>query len=113
LKIANAPLLPKSTRKLFDPMPSTQKALILTKKFGDLVIDEISVPKPGAGEVLVKIIATSLNPVDWKIQKYGIFFEDYPAILGTDVSGEVEEVGEGVIEFKKGDRVYVLNWHIF
>ncbi|KAF8173081.1 chaperonin 10-like protein, partial [Pholiota molesta] len=87
-------------------MPSTQKALILTKKFGDLVIDEISVPKPGAGEVLVKIIATSLNPVDWKIRKYGIFFEDYPAILGTDVSGEVEEVGEGVIEFKKGDRVF-------
>ncbi|KAF8188627.1 chaperonin 10-like protein [Pholiota molesta] len=78
-------------------MASMQKALILTKKFGDFT---------RAGEVLVKIIATSLNPVDWKIQKYGIIIENYPAILGTDVSGEVEEVGEGVIEFKKGDRVF-------
>lgn len=88
--------------------PSTQKALLLTKKFGDLVVREIVVPKPGLGEVLIKIKATSLNPVDWKIQKYGIFLEDYPAILGTDVAGDIEELGEGVTNFKKGDKVYAL-----
>jgi len=53
----------------------------------------------------VKIYATSLNPVDWKVQKYGIFIQTFPAILGTDISGEVEEIGEGVVDFKKGDRV--------
>jgi len=78
----------------------------LTKKFGDLVITEVAVPKPGAGEVLIKLRATSLNPVDWKIQKLGYFLEDFPAILGTDVAGDIEEVGEGVTDFKKGDKVF-------
>jgi NADPH:quinone reductase-like Zn-dependent oxidoreductase len=87
-------------------MPSTQKALFLEKKFGSLVLNETEIYKPGPGQVLIKIQATSLNPVDWKIQKYGVFVENYPAILGTDVAGDVEEVGEGVTEFKKGDRVF-------
>jgi NADPH:quinone reductase-like Zn-dependent oxidoreductase len=87
-------------------MPATQKALFLDKKFGNLVINETEIYKPGPGEVLIKIQATSLNPVDWKIQKYGIFLEDFPAILGTDIAGDVEAVGEGVTEFKKGDRVF-------
>jgi NADPH:quinone reductase-like Zn-dependent oxidoreductase len=46
--------------------------------------------------------------VDWKIQQSGIFVEKYPATLGTDVAGVVEEVGEGVAAFKKGDKVWVL-----
>jgi len=39
------------------------------------------------------------------IQKIGLFVENYPAVIGSDSSGEVEEVGEGVDNFKKGDRV--------
>ena len=85
--------------------PLTQKALLLDEKFGKLVIDTIPVPKPGPGDILVKIFAASLNPVDWKVQKYGIFIQTFPAILGTDISGEVEEIGEGVVDFRKGDRV--------
>ena len=88
--------------------PSTQKALLLTKKYGDLIISEIAVPKPGTGEVLIKLRATSLNPVDWKIQKLGFFVEEFPAILGTDLAGDIEEVGEGVTDLKKGDKVYVF-----
>lgn len=87
-------------------MSPTQKALFLDKKFGNWVVDETDIYKPGPGEVLIKIQATSLNPVDWKVQKYGVFVEKYPAILGTDVAGDIEEVGEGVTEFKKGDKVF-------
>ncbi|KDR68605.1 hypothetical protein GALMADRAFT_1037218 [Galerina marginata CBS 339.88] len=90
-------------------MPSTQKALFLEKQAGDLVISETAVHKPGPGDVLIKIQATSLNPVDWKIwkaPKYAGFLKDFPAILGTAVAGDIEEVGEEVEEFKKGDRVF-------
>ena len=85
--------------------PLTQKALLLDAKFGKLVVDTIPVPKPSSGDILIKIYAAALNPVDWKIQKYGVFIQSYPAILGTDISGEVEEIGENVTDFKKGDRV--------
>jgi len=87
-------------------MSPARKALYLIKKFGDLVVRDAPIYKPGPGEILIKIQATSLNPVDWKIKKYGIFIEEFPAILGGDIAGDVEELGEGVSEFKKGDRVY-------
>ncbi|KAH9481171.1 Zinc-type alcohol dehydrogenase-like protein C2E1P3.01 [Psilocybe cubensis] len=87
-------------------MSPTQKALFLDKKFGNFVLEDTEIYKPGPGEILIKIHATSLNPVDWKIQKLGVL-EKYPAILGTDIAGEVEELGEGVSEFKVGDRVFI------
>ena len=85
--------------------PLTQKALLLDAKFGKLVVDTIPVPKPGPGDILVKVHAAALNPVDWKIHKYGVFIQTFPAILGSDISGDVEEIGEDVTDFKKGDRV--------
>ncbi|KAG6879794.1 hypothetical protein C0992_011592 [Termitomyces sp. T32_za158] len=86
-------------------MSPTQKALFLDAKFGPFTLKERSIPKPGPGQLLVRIEATALNPVDWKIQKYGIFIEDYPVLIGTDIAGVVDEVGEDVSEFAKGDRV--------
>jgi NADPH:quinone reductase-like Zn-dependent oxidoreductase len=56
-------------------------------------------------EVGLQVISAALNPVDWKIQHYDIFVEKYPAILGTDIAGVIEAVGEGVTAFKKGDKV--------
>ncbi|KAF5371295.1 hypothetical protein D9758_004249 [Tetrapyrgos nigripes] len=47
----------------------------------------------------------SLCPVDWKMQAFGLFIEKYPAVLGCDLAGDVETVGEGVTGFNKGDRV--------
>ena len=85
--------------------PLTQKNLFLDAKFGNFVVNVTSVPKPGPGEILVKVQAAALNPVDWKVQKYAWFTETYPAILGTDIAGDVEELGEGVTDFKRGDRV--------
>ncbi|GLB40685.1 putative alcohol dehydrogenase GroES-like domain [Lyophyllum shimeji] len=86
-------------------MPGTQKALFLESKFGQYTLRERDIPTPGRGQLLVQIRATGLNPVDWKLQKYGFFIENFPAIVGTDIAGVVEEIGEGVSGYAKGDRV--------
>ncbi|KAH7141146.1 chaperonin 10-like protein [Dactylonectria macrodidyma] len=62
-------------------------------------------PTAGAGEIVIKNAAVSINPVDWKIQAHGSYLSQYPFILGEDAAGFVEEVGAGVTRFKKGDRV--------
>ncbi|KAF6751370.1 chaperonin 10-like protein [Ephemerocybe angulata] len=96
--------------------PTTQKALILEKKFGNYVVaSSFPVPKPKKDEVLVKIHAAALNPIDWKVQKtetYSSLLDIYPSVLGENVAGEVVELGEGVSELVIGDRVFfegVLN----
>ncbi|KAF2001629.1 GroES-like protein [Amniculicola lignicola CBS 123094] len=84
---------------------SNKAAWITAARTSPLEIKEAEMPKAGANEVVVKNHAAAINPVDWKIQDYGIFLQKYPNILGTDVAGEVHEVGEGVMHVKKGDRV--------
>jgi NADPH:quinone reductase-like Zn-dependent oxidoreductase len=74
-----------------------------------LVYEDAPEPQAAAGEVLVKVHATSVNPVDWKIRAgYLKSLRDYslPFILGWDVSGVVESVGSGVMAWKAGDEVY-------
>ncbi|CAN5488706.1 MAG: zinc-binding dehydrogenase [Rubrobacteraceae bacterium] len=68
--------------------------------------DDIEKPKAGPGEILIKIIASGTNPVDAKIRSGDIPAVEPPAILGSDVSGTVEEVGPGVSDFEEGDEVY-------
>ena len=87
--------------------PETQKALVLTAKAADYVIRSVPVPRPSPGQVLVKIHATALNPLDWKMQKHGLFIKQYPIILGSDLAGTVEELGVGVENLSLGDRVSV------
>ncbi len=71
-------------------------------------------PSPGPGDVLVKVVATSVNPVDCK-QRQGIqravIRKKMPAILGMDVSGVVEQVGSGVTSFAVGDAVWSSPGH--
>ena len=74
-----------------------------------LSIDEIPVPQPAPDEVLIKVHATSVNPVDWKIregQRKVKFPGKLPLTLGWDVSGTIEALGEKVSAFRKGDEVY-------
>ncbi|KAJ4469900.1 GroES-like protein [Lentinula aciculospora] len=91
---------------------SQQKALLLEKAKGSFVVSDVPILKPGPGQLSIKVIAAALNPVDWKIQVYDFFMKGYPAILGTDIAGDVEEVGEGVEGFSKGDKVFCQGYFV-
>ncbi|KAG9296640.1 hypothetical protein G9A89_002911 [Geosiphon pyriformis] len=84
------------------------KALVLHKEFGEFKLDRIEKPKPKQHELLVKNKAVAINPIDWKQAKYNIAIEGYPIVLGCDVSGIVESVGENVTKFKPGDEVFTF-----
>lgn len=86
-------------------MSPQQKALFLSEKQGDFEVGSRNIPSPRAGQLLVKVQSAALNPVDYKIKDTGLFVTQYPAVLGTDIAGIVEELGEGVENFRKGDRV--------
>lgn len=88
------------------------KAFILNEPGGvqNLHLKEIERPAPQKNEVLVKVRAISINPVDTKTREgkslYTSLKEDSPVILGWDISGEVTAVGDGVAYFKEGDQVF-------
>jgi NADPH:quinone reductase-like Zn-dependent oxidoreductase len=74
-----------------------------------LTLDEIPQPIPGNGQVLVRVRAAGVNPIDWKIR--GGYMKDVmplqlPVTIGFDFSGEIESPGPGVTQFKKGDPVF-------
>ena len=73
-------------------------------KYGDLPD-----PKAGAGEVVVDIVAATVNGADWKVRNgdYGTALK-FPYVLGRDFSGTVRAVGEGVTDFKVGDAVFAV-----
>ncbi len=78
---------------------------------GKLKYEDVEDPRPGAGEVLVRLAATSVNPVDYKLRSGALQAYmplELPAILGRDVSGVVREVGPEVTGFAEGDRVMAL-----
>ena len=74
-----------------------------------LKFEELPDPMAGAGDVLVRVAAASVNPFDLKLRS-GAFKEffplTFPAILGVDIAGIVEAVGAGVQNFAPGDRVF-------
>jgi NADPH:quinone reductase-like Zn-dependent oxidoreductase len=86
----------------------------LLHSYGDpeqLRYEETAMPKYGDDEVLVKMRATSINPIDVKIRSGAAqsrFSIEFPAILGRDLSGEVAETGRNVQGFSKGMRVMAL-----
>ncbi|WJV31069.1 zinc-binding dehydrogenase [Rossellomorea sp. AcN35-11] len=83
------------------------KALVLKDKglWKDMRVEEVETPSPQKGELLVKVHAVGLNPVDYKTATNGMAAWSYPHILGLDVAGVVVEAGDGVTDWKKGDRV--------
>ncbi|KAI1784383.1 GroES-like protein [Ganoderma leucocontextum] len=85
---------------------STQKALILPEKYGEWKVAEVPIPSPGPNDVLVKVIAAGLNPIDWKNKDFNIHPPAfYPSISGGEASGTVEKVGSEVENLVKGDKI--------
>ncbi len=67
---------------------------------GTLSVQSRSVPRPNAGEVLIKVRAAGVNPVDWKVAPRRVGM-----VPGTDVAGVIDTLGEGVNGWKIGDQV--------
>ncbi|KAG9121587.1 hypothetical protein FRC07_002400 [Ceratobasidium sp. 392] len=85
---------------------SQQKASLLLAKQGKIEVGTRAIPTPQGKQALVKVTATAINPVDWKIVDYGIFVDEFPAVLGTDGAGIIESVGPEVTGFEKGDKIF-------
>ncbi|REJ10101.1 zinc-binding dehydrogenase [Halobacillus trueperi] len=83
------------------------KALVLQGKnqWKEMKVEEVEKPQPQKGEVLIEVHAAGLNPVDYKTATNGNPNWTYPHILGLDAAGTIAEIGEGVTEWRKGDRV--------
>jgi NADPH:quinone reductase-like Zn-dependent oxidoreductase len=78
---------------------------------GKLMYEDVPDPVAGEGQVLVRVTASSVNPIDYKLRSGAakhLFPLELPAILGRDISGIVREVGKGVSGFKPGDKVMAL-----
>lgn len=73
-----------------------------------LMYEDAPRPQPGEGEVLIRVHAAGVNPVDWKTRQRGFRRTDLPMIVGWDASGVIESVGPGVSRFKPGDEVYAM-----
>ena len=74
-----------------------------------LQLMDLSVPEIGNREILVRVKAAGVNPVDWKIREgylKDLFPHQFPVILGWDAAGIVESVGQEVTRFKKGDEIF-------
>jgi NADPH:quinone reductase-like Zn-dependent oxidoreductase len=71
-----------------------------------LELVEVPLPEPAPTEVLVRVTAAGVNPVDWKTRERGGFVGEPPFTIGWDVAGIVERTGPGVTRFAAGDRVF-------
>jgi NADPH:quinone reductase-like Zn-dependent oxidoreductase len=89
------------------------KAIVVHQYGGPEVLKYEDYPDPvaGPGEVLVKVAAASVNPIDYK-RRAGLTKDFYPikfpGLIGVDVSGTVAKVGAGVLEFTEGDEVFAM-----
>lgn len=88
--------------------PMTMQALQVTSENGNFVLTNFPIPKPTSGQVLVKVIASGINPLDLKIRagQAAHAKQPLPAILGIDMAGEVVAIGPNVSGFQVSDKVY-------
>ncbi|MGW5724323.1 NADP-dependent oxidoreductase [Amycolatopsis sp. NPDC003865] len=75
-----------------------------------LRVTEAPRPEPGPTEVLVRVHAAGVNPVDWKVRAGGGFLGEPPFTVGWDVAGVVEQIGFGATGVRTGDEVLGMPW---
>ena len=88
------------------------KAVVMTASGGVEVLElrELPIPVPGPHELLVRLVAAGLNPLDTKVRKLNMFHPaDLPSVLGCDGAGTVAALGPEVRRFRAGDDVYFFN----
>ena len=88
--------------------PRTNTAAWLPAQGAKLEVKAAPYTVPGDNEIVVKNHAVAVNPIDWILQisnEFGFSWLRYPFILGSDLAGEVVDIGRGVTRFKPGDRV--------
>lgn len=90
------------------------KSILMTAIGNSDVLQEQEIAQPvltTSTQIKVRLHAASVNPVDTKIRKGGLFYSDaqLPAVLGCDGAGEVVEIGTNVTDFKIGDKVWFCN----
>src|SRR6185437_4675624 len=89
---------------------SYMKAMVI-EQFGDASVfkqADVVKPQPQANQILIKVAASSVNPLDFKIRNntLGQISPTFPAVLHGDVAGTVTQIGSNVTQFKVGDEVY-------
>ena len=89
-------------------MSKTSLQYQLDKKGGSFTETSVPHPTPGPTEVCVRTKAVALNPLDWKNRNFGATVQSWPAVLGIDIAGVVDSVGESVKDFKTGDEILCL-----
>ena len=94
------------------------KAVVLHEYGGPdkLVYEDVPDPVASKGQVLVRVAATSVNPIDFKLRSgtmKAYWPLELPTILGRDISGTVRAVGDGVTGFKPGDKVMAVGDHAY
>src|SRR5262245_62337736 len=73
-------------------------------------VGDLPVPKPGPGQVLVKVNAAALNPIDLYLRSGMVSMPmSFPYVIGSDFAGTVEQAGSGATRFRAGDRVWGSN----
>jgi NADPH:quinone reductase-like Zn-dependent oxidoreductase len=93
-----------------EDMNHTMKAVSQDKLGGPEVLELITIPRPepGVSEILIRVHAAGVNPIDGAQRQTGAFVGEPPFVLGWDVSGTVEAVGPGVTLYGPGDDVFGL-----
>jgi NADPH:quinone reductase-like Zn-dependent oxidoreductase len=98
--------------RIFREEMKVQMKAVRIHEFGGadvLKLEDVAVPTPARDEVLVRVRAAAVNPIDWKVRSGATrawLDVKLPMTLGCDIAGVVEETGADVGEFKKGDAVY-------
>ncbi|HUA07409.1 MAG TPA: NADP-dependent oxidoreductase [Solirubrobacteraceae bacterium] len=91
-----------------EPVKGSMKAISQEELGGPDVLKVVSLPtpQPGVGQILIRVHAAGVNPIDGVNRQTGAFVGAPPFVLGWDVSGTVEAIGLGVTLYKPGDEVF-------